>query len=111
MSIFDFESVAVVAELETERFRLVAQSCLEVGRAGVFERIAQRLLPDAKKVFLPGLRQLRDFALCLKCRVKRRAGRRVLNSTFKRFPKIVGLQSLRTQRVNGSASFTQTAAS
>src|SRR5438132_13838868 len=107
MSIFGFESVAVVTEFQTEFLRLIAYSRLEVRSMGVLERVGQGFLSDMEKVFLPGLWKLRHFALRLKRSVKRRAGGRVLNSTFERLPKILVLQSLRAQRVHGPARFTQ----
>src|SRR5437870_761514 len=73
----------------------------------VLERVGQGFLSDVEKVFLPGLWKLRHFALRLKRSVKRRAGGRVLNSTFERLPKILVLQSLRAQRVHGPARFAQ----
>jgi len=59
MSIFKFESPAVITKFQAKFFRLVAQSCFEVARMGVLERVGQRFLPDVKKVFLPGRRKLR----------------------------------------------------
>src|SRR5438128_12540075 len=100
MSIFGFESVAVVAQFETKFFRLVDQSGLEVASVRVLERVGQGFLPDVEKVLLPGVGKLRQSAAGLKLRVKRRAGGRALNNTFERIPKILFLQCLRAQRVH-----------
>ncbi len=108
MSIFSFESLAVITKFQAKFFRLVAQSRFKVARVGVLERIGQRFLPDVEKIFLPGLGKLRQFSLRLKLCVKRRPGGRVLNNTFERLPKILFLQCLRTQRVHGAAGFAQT---
>src|SRR5439155_6393017 len=59
MSIFDFESIAVVTKFQTKFFRLVGQSCFEVPRVSVFERVGQSFLSDMQKIFLPALRKLR----------------------------------------------------
>src|ERR1700730_2663878 len=100
MSIFDFESVAVITQFQTKFFCLAAQSRFEVTRMGVLECIGQRFLPDMEKVFLPGRGKLRKSALRSKLGVERRTGGRVLNNTFERIPEIVFLQCLRTQRMH-----------
>src|SRR5712671_1703956 len=105
MPIFDFESIAVVTQFQTKFFGLVAYSRFELASVGILERVGQRFLSDMKKIFLPGLGKVRQFALRGKSCVKRRPGGCVLNSTFERVPKIVFLQSLRTQCVHGSARF------
>src|ERR1700736_30334 len=110
MSIFDFESVAVVAKFQTQLFRFVAQSCFEVRSVSVLEGVGQRFLADVEKIFLPGRWKLRQFTLRLKRSVDRRTGGCVLDTTFKSLPKILILQCLRTQRVRRPARFGQAAA-
>ncbi len=100
MSIFGFESLAVITKFQAKFFRLVTQSRLEVARSGILEGVGQCFLPDVEKVFLPGLRKIRQFALRLKLGVQRRPGGRALNSTFERLSKVVFLQSLWAQRVH-----------
>ena len=66
MSIFGFESPAVITKFQAHFFRLVAQSRFEVARMGVLERVGQCFLPDMEKVFLPGWRKLGQLSLRLK---------------------------------------------
>src|SRR5207237_10584688 len=81
MSIFGFESVAVVAKFQTKFFRLVSQSRFEVASVSVFERVGQGFLSNMQKIFLPALGKIRKFALRFKRSVKRCSNGGVLNST------------------------------
>ena len=81
-------------------FRPTGETRFKVARTRVLERVAQSFLSDVEKIFLPGLRELRYFALRLKRCVKRRPVGCALDSAFECLPEIVLAQSQRAQRVN-----------
>src|SRR5207247_10472968 len=62
MSIFDFESVAVVAKFEAKFFCLEGQPGFKIAWVRVFESVGQRFLPDMEEIFLPYQRQMANFA-------------------------------------------------
>ena len=82
MSIFDFESVAVIAKFQTKFFCLVDQPRFKIARVRVLECVGQGFLSDVQKIFLPGLREISQFATQIESRVKRSSGSCVLNDSF-----------------------------